>query len=338
MTNNIDLHSREIKPLRQTYAHVAEYIGADKPATRYQEATLGAQPTANFHYRPTWDPEHELYDASRTRVKLKDWYALSDPRQFYYGTWTMTRARQQDAVEASYQFVESRGLVSKLPSDLVGRICSQMMPLRHVAWGGNMNNAFICAYGYGTSFTAPAMFHAMDHLGVAQHLTRLGLTLGDASTLEAGRMVWLEDPKWQLLRRYVEDLFVLRDPFELFVAQNLALDGHLYPLVYGSYVNDRLAGMGATIVAMLTAFMPEWHEESARWVDAVVKVAAAESTQNRRLISDWGQDWADRAQASLAPIAELMLDQAGQEALSRVRDGFNARCRKAGLEVVTRST
>ena len=201
-----------------------------------------------------------------------------------------------------------------------------------------MNNAFICAYGYGTSFTAPALFHALDHLGVAQYLTRLGLTLGDAGTLEAGRVVWLDDPRWQPLRRYVEDMFVLRDPFELFVAQNLALDGQLYPLVYGSYVNDRLAGMGATILAMLTAFMPEWHGESARWVDAVVKIAAAESDENRQLISDWGRNWAGRAQTALAAIAELMLDHTGQEALSKVRDDFDARCRKLGLDVGMKST
>jgi phenol hydroxylase P1 protein len=89
---------------------------------------------------------------------------------------------------------------------------------------------------------------------------------------------------------------------------------------------------------MLTAFMPEWHQESARWVDAVVKVAAAESTENLRLISDWARDWADRAQGSLSPIAEMILDQSGQEALSGVRDRFDARCRKLGLEVGTKIT
>jgi phenol hydroxylase P1 protein len=330
---NLELHAQEIQPIRQTFAHVAEFIGGDKPASRYQEATLGAQPEANFHYRPTWDPEHELYDASRSRVKLKNWYVLTDPRQFYYATWTMTRARQQEAVEASYQFVESRGLVAKLPQDLAGRICTQMMPLRHVAWGGNMNNAFVCAYGYGTAFTAPAMFHAMDHLGAAQYLTRLGLTLGDPSTLDAGHADWMDNPHWQPLRRYVEDLFVLRDPFELFVAQNLSLDGQLYPLVYGNYVDDHLAGLGATVVGMLTTFMPEWHQESARWIDAVVKIAAAESPDNLRLISDWTREWADRAQASLAPIAELMLADNGQSALRKARVDLDARCRKAGLEL-----
>ena len=36
---------------------------------------------------------------------------------------------------------------------------------------------------------------------------------------------------WQGLRRFVEDSMVLKDPFELFVVQNVVLDGLLYPLV-----------------------------------------------------------------------------------------------------------
>ena len=93
---SVDLHTREIKPLRQTFAHVAQYVGDDKPASRYLEATLGAQSTANFHYRPTWDPAHELFDKTRSAVVLTDWQALRDPRHYYYGTWIMARARTHD--------------------------------------------------------------------------------------------------------------------------------------------------------------------------------------------------------------------------------------------------
>ena len=328
----VDLHTREIKPLRNTYAHVAKYVGDDKPASRYLEATLGAQPSANFHYRPTWDPAHELFDASRSAVELADWYVLRDPRQFYYATWTMTRARQQDAMESNYQFVESRGLVGKMPDAVRAKACDVLMPLRHVAWGGNMNNCSIGAYGYGTAFTAPAMFHAMDHLGVAQYLTRLGLALDEPGVLEAGKNTWVDDPRWQVLRRYVEDTFVLQDPFELFVAQNLALDGQLYPLIYGSFVDEHLALQGGTAVAMLTAFMPEWHDETAKWVDAVVKTAAAESDANRTLIADWAKVWSERAQAALAPVAELALGSAGEAALAEARAALDTRCKKSGIK------
>ena len=328
---NIDLQAREITPLRNTYAHVAKYVGNDKPASRYQEATYGAQPSANFHYRPTWDPAHEIFDASRSAIVLADWYVLKDPRQFYYANWTMTRARQQDAMESNFQFVESRGMVDKMPDDVREKALQLLLPLRHAAWGANMNNASICAYGYGTAFTAPAMFHAMDNLGVAQYLTRLGLALDEPSVLETGRQAWLNDPHWQVLRRCVEDTFVVSDPFELFVAQNLALDGLLYPLMYGSFVDDHIALQGGTAVAMLTAFMPEWHDESARWVDAVLKAAAAESDTNRQQISQWVQAWTDRAQAALAPVAQLALGDVGQVALGDARARLTERCRKAGV-------
>lgn len=327
----VDLHTREIKPLRNTFAHTARYVGDDKPASRYQEATLGGQPSENFHYRPTWDPAHEIFDASRTAVQLADWNVLRDPRQFYYATWTMARARQQDAIEASYQFVEARGLVAKMSDALRAQVCQVLMPLRHVAWGGNMNNSSVGAYGYGTPFTAPAMFHAMDQLGVAQFITRLGLALDEPGVLQAGKNDWLKDARWQELRRYVEDTLVLQDPFELFIAQNFALDGLLYPLLFGSYVDDHVVPQGGTAVAMLTAFMPEWHAESARWIDAVQKTAAAESVANQQRIAGWVAAWTERAQAALAPVAELALGSSGQTALQDARANLDQRARKAGV-------
>ena len=327
---NIDLQAREIKPLRQTFQRVAAYIG-DKPASRYEEATLGAQPSANFHYRPTWEPEHELFDAGRTAIKMADWYALRDPRQYYYANWTMARAKQQDAMEASYDFVQSRGLVARMPDDVRTRASEVLMPLRHVAWAGNMNNCSVCARGWGTAFTAPAMFHAMDHLGVAQYLTRLGLALGEPEALQAGKNDWLGDSRWQVLRRYVEDTLVLKDPFELFVAQNLALNGLLYPLIFTHFVDDRVALQGGTAVAMLCSFMPEWHDESARWIDAVVKVAAADNADNLALITGWYRRYTGLAQAALAPVATIALGAEGDALLADVRATLDARARKAGL-------
>lgn len=329
---NVDLQARTIQPLRNTFKRVAAYTG-DKAASRYHEATLGVQPTANFQYRPTWEPEFELFDTGRTAVKMADWYALRDPRQFYYANWTMARARQQEAMESSYQFVESRGLIAKMPDALRAKACEVLLPLRHVAWAGNMNNCQVCSRGYGTAFTAPAMFHAMDQLGVAQYLTRLGLALEEPGALDAGKKDWLEDPRWQGLRRYAEDTLVVLDPFELFVAHNLALDGLLFPLIYHHFVDDHLALQGGTAVSMLTAFMPEWHTETTRWIDAVVKVAAAESDENRSLISGWYQSYVDQAQKALAPVAEMALGERGAAVLQEVRDALDTRARKAGLAV-----
>lgn len=329
----IDLKTVDIKPQRHTYAHVAQYIGGNKTASRYQEGIMGAQPAANFHYRPTWDPEHELFDTARTAIRLQNWYALKDPRQFYYASWTMTRARQQDSMESNFEFVESRGMMALMPDELAERVLQVVVPLRHVAWGANMNNSQICAIGYGTAFTAPAMFHAMDHLGIAQYLTRLALSMSGPEALDEAKAAWVGAPVWQALRRCVEDTLVLQDPVELFVAQNLVLDGLLYPLVYERFIDERVALAGGSAVAMLTAFMPEWHDETSRWIDAVVKTMAAESEDNRALLTDWARCWEERSAGALLPVAQLAFTEEGSSVLDEARAQLRTRLGKLGIEL-----
>ena len=137
---SLDISAKTIEPIRQTYSHVARRIGEGKPASRYQEATFDIQPTANFHYRPLWDKNHEIYDASRTSIVMEDWYAFADPRQYYYGVYTQTRAKQQDNVDNSFKFVESRGLSENLSAEIRNSVLTYLLPLRHTEWGANMNN------------------------------------------------------------------------------------------------------------------------------------------------------------------------------------------------------
>jgi phenol/toluene 2-monooxygenase (NADH) P1/A1 len=329
---NIDLQTVSITPLRQTFDHLAQRFG-DKQASRYQEGSYDIQATENLHYRPTWDPEQQLYDQSITRVVMKDWYAIKDPRQFYYNTYTLTRARQQEATEANFSFVESRGLIDRMSDELKTLSQNVLIPLRHAAWGANLNNTFVCGYGYGTTFTQPCMYHAMDHLGIAQYLSRLGLLLGDTEALDEGKQAWMQDPAWQTLRRYTEDCLAVRDPVELFVAQNAALDGLLYPLIYSHIVDDFLSQRGASAVSMLTQFMHDWFEETRKWVDAVLRTIAAESDHNRETVQLWLTQWGQRAQEALLPVVTLALGAQAGEALEEEVAAFSARLKKIGITI-----
>ena len=328
----IDLRTVSITPLRQTYNHIAERQGADKPASRYIEGTMNVQPDANFHYRPTWDPEHELFDPRRTRLVMKDWYALKDPRQFYYGAYAQARARMQEVAEADFEFVETRGLADRFDDGARRVALDFYVPLRHVAWGANMNGAYQCAYGYGTAITQPCLYAGMDQLGIAQYLTRLGLLLGTPGELEAGKQAWLEAPAWQPLRRLVEDTWVMKDWFELYVAQNVVLDGVLFGLAYKE-VDQALSERAGPVVSMLTRFQAEWAQDANKWVDAVMKVAAAESPENKALLSEWYAHWRARVQEALAPVAELGLGSDGAQALERALAAVDARMNKAGLSL-----
>lgn len=328
----IDLRTVSIEPLRNTFDHLARRFG-NKPASRYQEGSYDIQATENLHYRPTWDPDQQIYDASITRIVMQDWYALKDPRQFYYSNYTLTRARQQETTEANFTFVETRGLADALPDDLRKTVLDLLVPLRHAAWGANMNNTLVCGYGYAAIFTQACMFHAMDNLGVAQYLSRIGLLLGDVEAIEDGKKAWLESDVWQPLRRYVEDTLVIRDPFEAYVAQNVALDGLLYPLVYEQLIDGDLSPRGASAVAMLTQFMRDWHEETRKWIDAVIKTAAAESPANRAVLEEWIGKWSQRAAEALRPIVHQANPEQAEAMLTEEVGALKARLQKTGIEI-----
>jgi len=327
----MDLRTVSIKPQRQTFGHIARRLGADKPASRYQEGTLDMQSMANQHYRPLWDPEHEYFDARRTAIVMTDWYSFKDPRQYYYGSYVMARARQQDAAESTFDFVETRRLVELAPPHLVATAKRLLVPLRHVAWGASMNNDFIAAYGFGAALTQPALLHAMDQLGIAQFITRAALLLGGPEDLDEAKQAWLEDADWQPLRRLVEDLFVEKDWFELLVAQDLVIDGLLYPLIYQTIIDDRIAADGGSAISMMTQFQTEWFGETGKWVDAQIKIAVGESHANRDLIANWVAKWKARAVASLVPLAKIGAGDDAPAVLDEVVSQFERRVAKLGV-------
>jgi len=328
----IDLKTVNIEPKRKAFDHLVRRFG-DKPASRYQEASYDIQATENLHYRPTWAPEQQLYDPNLSRVTMADWHALKDPRQFYYNSYVLTRARQQEAAEGAFTLVESRALHLTIHEEMRQQVLDLLVPLRHVAWGANQNNVLVSGYGFGTPFTQPCLYYGMDCLAVAQYLSRIGLMLGGMDALARGKAQWMESEEWQPLRRLVEDTLVVRDPFELFVAQDVVIDGLIYPLVYDTIVDGRMAQTGAAPISMLTQFMSDWGKETRKWSIAVVKAAAAESEANAAVIGEWFQVWSERAMSALLPVAAKVVGEDADQLLADVLDDLKAQMAKARVPV-----
>ncbi len=327
----VQIKTIDLEPKRHTFGHIARRLGGDKPATRYQEATLDLQATDNFHYKPLWEPEYWHYDTRKTAVVMEDWYKPLDPRQFYYATYNISRANANQAVERNFTFVEERDLLGKLDAALKAKLISGLLPIRHLHWGSNMNMAEACQRGYGTAVTAPCIFSAGDHLGMAQIVSRIGLLLDEqtGAALDTAKDAWMNDPAWQGVRRLIEDTFVERDWFHLYVAQTLGVNAVLLDLVYKHA--DAAWGPAAVPVAMLTEFMADWRAEEGKWSDAVVKTVAAESEANKALISGWAKTWIDRAEAAARPLATALLGDAA--AATAAADAARTRARSLGLSL-----
>ncbi|NDY93758.1 phenol hydroxylase [Ideonella livida] len=328
----VEIRVQSVKPLRQTFGHIARRFG-DKPATRYQEGTYDLQSEVNFHYKPLWDPAHDIYDKRRTAVVMADWYALKDPRQYYYGAWTIARARQQEAADRQLELAQQRDWLRQMAPEGQQQLVQALLPLRHYEWGANTNLCAVAAYGYGTALTQAAAMATMDRLGLAQHLSRLGLLMdGNTGTsLAQAKQQWLEAGAWQGARAAMEAMFVTRDPMELLLAQALVADTLVYALCLRGF-EGVWSGPAATGLTMLLDHPLRWHEETSRWVDGVMKTVATESDANRALLQGWAAQWRATWRQALAPLAARVLgDAAGATALDLADAALATRLARLGL-------
>lgn len=324
----LEIKTSNLAPIRQTYAYIERRFG-NKPATRYQEVSFDVQATTNFHYRPLWKPDKTLNDKTHTALQMQDWYVFKDPRQFYYGAYVQHRARLQDTAESNYAFFEKRFLVENISEDVKQKIITCLLPFRYVEQTANLHMMSGSAYGYGTVITQACIFAAMDRLGMAQYISRIGLALdgNTGESLQQAKEAWMNDVAWQPLRKLCEQSLTEQDWFKLYVLQNLLIDSCIQSLVYGQF-DQYLVENGARDVAMLTEFMQDCLTDLRKWSDPVFKLAIAESEENKALIQDWIAELLPQVQEAFSAWAGLALaDSNIEQAVALIAE----RSKKAGL-------
>lgn len=326
---SVEIKTNSVSTIRNTYSHIKRRFG-DKPATRYQEASYDIEATENFHYKPLWDPQRSLNDESRTSIKMKDWYQISDPRQFYYGAYVGNRAKMQESAETSYKFCEKRDLISGLEESIQLKILKYLVPFRHLNQSANMNNSMIAGDSIATTVAQAHIYQSMDHLGMGQYLSRIALMIdgNTGAALNTSKTFWMDDPMWQPMRKLAEDSMVVQDWFELSLLQNLLIDKALFSFVYEA-MDEWFGTLGAKDISMLTEFMRDWNKDTTRWIVAVVKTAVAESDDNKEKLQAWVNLWEPQVFAALAPIAQ---ETVGKEALPKIQNELAALLKKTGLQ------
>lgn len=263
-----ELRQRVIAPRRQTFTNLIDRYG-DRPATRYQEGSIDVQPTENFHYRPLWDPEHELYDVEFSALRLTDPYSFTDPRQYYYAPYVTARAQLHDAFLKTLDYIDERGLIGRMPESWKQLIGLVVVPLRHYESGAQLVTIDGARFSYGTTIEQCLTYAAFDRVGNAQMLSRLGIALGDATTqrLVAAKEAWTGAEHQQGLRRLVEELLVERDWAVATVGLDLA-DQLLYPLLY-QYLDEVAVTADAGAYSLIAQHLSNWFTEHRRWLDAL---------------------------------------------------------------------
>lgn len=324
-----ELRTQVIEPQRKTFDHLAKRYG-DRPASRYEEGTIDIQAKENFHFRPLWDPSKEIYDESFSVLRLTDPYSFTDPRQFYYAPYVTSRAAMSEAFGATLGYLESRGLLERLPEAWRDLLAQLVIPLRHYESGAQLVSTAAARFGFGTTITQCAAYAAFDRTGNAQLISRLGIALdgGTAGLLEDAKTSWLEDEALQGLRRLIEETIVEQDWGLALVALDVT-DQLLYRVLFAHLDDAALLG-GAPGYSLAAQHLTDWFKDQRRWLDALYKAWAADpelGAVNAEVLSSTVAGAVDRAVAALRPLAaraDALVAGGAANALERAADEIRA--------------
>lgn len=270
-----ELRTQVIEPQRKTFQHLVDRYG-DRPASRYEEGTIDLQATANYHFRPLWGPELDIYSPDYSLLKLTDAYAYTDPRQFYYAPYVTSRADLHESFATTLTYLEKRGMFERLPATWHSLFAEVVLPMRHYEAAAQMISSHAARFGWGTTITQCAAYAAFDRVGNAQLLSRAGISFagGTADTLAAAKQLWIEDPSLQPLRRFAEETLVERDWGLAMVRLDVA-DQLLFQLLY-THLDDAAIGAGAGAYSLVAQHLSGWFTDQRRWLDALYKAWVAD--------------------------------------------------------------
>jgi phenol hydroxylase P1 protein len=265
-----ELRTQVIEPKRKTFDNLVARFG-DRPASRYEEGSIDIQAKENFHFRPLWAPDKEIYDETFSVLRLTDPYSFTDPRQYYYAPYVTSRASMFDAFSATLDYLEERGMFDRLPEPWTELFQTVVLPLRHYESAAQMVSCDTARFGFGTTITQCAAYAAFDRVGNAQLLSRVGISLGrgGADLLDAAKTSWLEDGALQPLRKLAEELLVERDWGRSLVALDVT-DQLLYPLLY-TYLDEAALNGGAGSYSLIAQHLSKWFKDQRRWMDALYR-------------------------------------------------------------------
>jgi phenol hydroxylase P1 protein len=332
-----ELRQQVIEPVRQTFTPLVKRYG-ERPATRYEEGSVGIQSTEHFHYRPLWDPQHDIYDADYSALKLSDPDAYTDPRQFYYTPYVVSRAALHEGFGRNLSYVVDRGLLTKMPKHWQGLVTKTVLPLRYYESGAQLINVEGGRFAYGTTIEQVFTYASFDRIGNAQIISRIGIALGENSdaVLATSKPAWLDSSGLQGLRRLIEELLAEPD----WGLSNFGLDlcdRLIFPLLTAHLDEAALLG-GAGAYSLLIQQLGVWWTDQRKWFNPLISawvndpeygtanVEALQATVVKRLPQ------ATAAVIDLAQEMDAIADVGAEKFVASTSDAVSEALRANGIE------
>jgi phenol hydroxylase P1 protein len=254
-----------------------------KTKNEYEVVTVRQQPYLHGQYRHIFDDrDYDIYDPRYTRVKSSNWETFRDPKKFWYTTYIRDRKKMSEEVEALFQLSKNLQIIESLPEDWVNAVRDIYTPLRHLEYGENVQMQYVIRYALGTAIEQCATFQAYDKIGRAQWISTWAMNMQEhhGEFLQHGKDVFTNDPAFDQLLQYVEEILVTNDWAEVLVAQNLTLDLLLGYVMYVHFT-EKAKQVGDIHLASLNLQIEKQNKWHADWAFTLFHVLVTDEAKSR---------------------------------------------------------
>lgn len=239
-----------------------------------------------------------------------DWEQFRDPRETTYTRYTALQRDREVFLDGILQSIEDSGYDRRLDPGWVATLEQVLGPLRYPLHGLQMVAAYVGQMGPGGRITIAAMLQAADEV---RRIQRIACRLAQLRLLHPGlcaesKRAWQEDPRWQPLRRLIEQLLITYDWGEALVALNLGVKPLLDDLVL-RHLPALAAGRGDPLLGEICASLYEdcrWHRQ---WTAALLRLALAEDGgDGQAAVQRWLDRWQPQAAQAVAALSPFFGD------------------------------
>jgi toluene monooxygenase system protein E len=291
---------------RRTYWHLE---GQKRKPSDYDIATsrLLTHPQHGFEVKTpgaAWIARHGLPG---------DWEHFRDPRETTYSRYVERQHEREIFVDGLFESIERSGSDRRLDPAWVGTLAAFLAPLRYPYHALQMGAAYLGQLAPSGKLVVVLAFQAADEI---RRIQRIAYRMRQLQTTHPGfgegsRDAWQHDPRWQPLRRVVEELLVTWDWAEGFAALCLVVKPLLDELATTALGRAAERAADDALARMLGSLDEDcvWHRE---WTAAMARLLPGPP------LREAVDRWRPRAHAAVRALAPLLREDG--EAVIRAHD------------------
>lgn len=245
-------------------------------------------------------------------LACSSWEKFRDPRETTYTKYTELQMEKEIFVDCILEEIEANGYDRELRPQWVQTLETLVAPFRYPGHALMMIAAYVAQMAPGGRIVVAATFQAGDE---ARRVERLAyrvrqLQLAFPGFAADSKSLWEQDPRWQPLRQFVEQLLVTYDWGEAFVALNLVLKPMIDDL-FLKHTSDLALGHNDHLIGQIFYSLNEdcqWHRQ---WSQALTQIAIEDTPTNRQVIQTWIDKWYSSAVRAVDAFSSIFEGKPG---------------------------